>query len=134
MKINVKEPMGWLTATVIFIGLGIGLAACAASPAQEAQEASDTERLLAAAGFRKQLADTPEKLDDLKARTQRKMVPHERDGKDYYTYADATHCKCMYIGDKEAHSRYLGLSSQEEMEQWKPMNPTMDWSTWGPGQ
>lgn len=131
MKINTKEPMGWLKATVIFIGLGIGLAGCAAS---RAQEASNTERLLDAAGFRKQLADTPEKMNDLKARTQYKMVSHERNGKDYYTYADATHCKCMYIGDKAAHNRYLGLSSQEEMEQLRPFNPDFDWGTWGPGQ
>ncbi|MGZ8945862.1 MAG: hypothetical protein ACXW1W_10620, partial [Methylococcaceae bacterium] len=56
------------------------LISCAAIKAQNAE---DKEQLLAAAGFKMQLADTPEKLAHLKTLTQQKIVTHEKDGKNY---------------------------------------------------
>lgn len=56
---------------------GALLTACAA---MKAEEATSKEQLLAAAGFKMQLANTPEKLAHLKSLTQQKIVVHEKDG------------------------------------------------------
>ena len=73
--------------------VSILLTACAA---MKAEEATSKEQLLAAAGFKMQSADTPEKLAHLKTLTQQKIVVHEKDGINYYVYADATTCQCVY--------------------------------------
>ena len=70
----------------LFKGVGIAvigalLSACAA---MKAEEATSKEQLLAAAGFKMQLANTPEKLAHLKTLTQQKIVVHEKDGINYY--------------------------------------------------
>lgn len=119
----------------LFIGLIITLTACAAL---QNQEAMDTERLLSAAGFRIRLADTPEKLDHLKSLTQRKLVQHERNGRVYYIYADARHCKCLYAGNEEAYQRYQKLALDKQIAEDRRMaaemneDAAMNWGLWGP--
>ncbi|MSP28606.1 MAG: hypothetical protein EXR80_09460 [Methylococcales bacterium] len=63
------------------------LTACAA---MKADEAKSKEQLLAAAGFKMQLANTPAKMAHLKTLQQQKIVTHVKDGINYYVYADAT--------------------------------------------
>ena len=122
-------------AVVLVIGLGICLAGCAAIRNAKAME---TERMLAAAGFQMKMADTPEKLARLETMTQRKLVPHQKDGKVYYAYADATTCKCLYVGTEQAYQRYqdLLLKKQiaDEQMQAAEMNQdaAMNWDSWGP--
>ena len=96
------------------------------------------ERLLAASGFQMRLADTPQKLDHLKSMTQRKLVLHQHDDKIYYVYADATSCKCLYVGNEKAYDRYQKLALQKKIadEQRRAAemneNAPMNWGLWGP--
>ena len=69
------------------------LVACAG---MEAEKAVKTEELLAAAGFQLKLADTPDQMAHVQTLTQHQLVPHQKDGKVYYVYADAITCKCLY--------------------------------------
>lgn len=70
----------------------------------------EMEKLLKAAGFKMGVADTPEKLAELKKLPQRKILPHEDTGKIVYIYADAENCKCAYAGDEEAYKKYQKLA------------------------
>lgn len=107
---SVSAVAGAMRSTVIVIGLGMILAGCAVI---QGQKAIQMERLLAAAGFQMRLADSPEKLRHLKTLTQRKLVPHQRDGRVYYVYADATSCQCLYVGTEKAYQRYQRLALQQ---------------------
>jgi predicted MarR family transcription regulator len=112
------------------------LISCAAIKAQNAE---DKEQLLAAAGFKMQLADTPEKQAHLKTLTQQKIVTHEKDGKNYYVYADATTCQCLYIGQDSNYQNFQQLQLQKNIAQEQQMsaemneNAAMNWGMWGPG-
>jgi len=127
-----KNGLKWI---IVLAGLALGLSACAAI---QNQNAMDTERLLAASGFQMRLADTPDKLDHLKTLTQRKLVPHQHQGKLYYVYADAAACQCIYIGNEQAYQRYQKLALQKEIAEEQRMaaemnaNASMNWGLWGP--
>jgi hypothetical protein len=115
---------------------GALLTACAA---MKAEEATGKEQLLAAAGFKMQLANTPEKLAHLKSLTQQKIVVHEKNGINYYVYADATTCQCIYIGQDANYQNYQQLQTQKNIAQEQQMtaemneNAAMNWDMWGPG-
>jgi len=118
--------------------LAVWLLTFSSCAAIQNQNAIDTERLLAASGFQMRLADSPEKLAHLQTLTQRKLVPHQHDGKIYYIYADATSCQCVYIGNEKAYQRYQQLALQREIAQEQRMtaemnaDAAMNWGLWGP--
>lgn len=122
-------------------GVSIAIMSCflISCAAIKAQNAEDKEQLLAAAGFKMQLADTPEKLAHLKTLTQQKIVMHEKDGKNYYVYADATTCQCLYIGQDSNYQNFQQLQLQKNIAQEQQMsaemneNAAMNWGMWGPG-
>ncbi|HEY7206288.1 MAG TPA: hypothetical protein VIA61_18420 [Methylomirabilota bacterium] len=114
--------------------LVLAVAGCAAIRGHDAR---DTEEVLAAAGFHMKLADTPEKLARLQTLTPQKLVPHQRNGKVYFVYADPDFCKCLYAGTEQNYQEYqrLGLQKRLADEQlmaaqdnlYAPMN----WEAWG---
>jgi hypothetical protein len=120
-------------SVALFVAL---LTACAA---MKAEEATSKEQLLAAAGFKMQLANTPEKLAHLKTLTQQKIVVHEKDGINYYVYADATTCQCVYIGQDANYQNFQQLQVQKNIVQDQKMtaemneDAAMNWGMWGPG-
>ena len=73
----------------------------------------------------------------LETMTQRKLVPHEKDGKPFFVYADALECKCVYAGTEQAHQRFQQLAiqqklaNQEEMTAAMNEDAAMDWGGWG---
>ncbi len=75
----------------------------------------DMEKLLTASGFKIGVADTPQKLAELKKLPQREVVPHEDGGTLVYIYADAKNCKCAYAGDEEAYKKYLKLTQAKQI-------------------
>ena len=127
------RPLKGVSIIAILSGF---LMSCAAITAQNAE---DKEQLLAAAGFKMQLADTPEKLAHLKTLTQQKIVTHEKDGKNYYVYADATTCQCLYIGQDSNYQNFQQLQIQKNIAQEQQMSAemnddgAMNWGMWGPG-
>jgi hypothetical protein len=123
-----KDRMTWLKSMAIITVLGIALVGCAAI---EKSDATDTEQLLAAAGFIMKPADTPEKLAHLNTLTQLKVVPHDRNGKVYYVYADAADCQCLYAGNQEAYQRYENLTVKQNIAEMNEA-ASMDWGMWGP--
>ena len=123
-------------AAFVLIGFTVALASCAAI---QNADAIDTERLLSASGFQMRFADTPKKLDHVKSMTQRKLVPHKRDNKTYYVYADATSCKCLYVGNEKAYQSYQKLLIQKNIAANRRMlaeitneDASMNWGLWGP--
>ena len=96
------------------------------------------EQLLSASGFQMKLADTPEKVAHLQTLTAQKLVPHTRDGKVYYVYADPEFCKCMFVGNEGAYQKYQDLALKEKLSQERlnaaamNENAAMNWGMWGP--
>ena len=113
--------------------LAVSLVSCAAT---KGRQKADMGKLLSSAGFKKAVADTPEKLDQMKKLPQRKLVPHQEGDKIFYIYADVEKCKCAYAGDEEAYKRYQKLthkreiSEQERREGAKEQQRQMDWGDW----
>jgi len=129
--------------TVLFLSLLI--TSCAMI---ENQWASKTEQELIAAGFITKLANSPEKLEKLKSMKQRAIVLHERDGKNFYVYANAN-INCMYVGDDKAYQKYQTIQLNQELaekaeqtaadnraaasyNQAAAVQNSMDWGMWGP--
>jgi len=115
---------------LVIILLAVG---CLKSPNQKA---IDTERLLAASGFKMRLADTPEKLSHIKGLAQRQILAHKSEGELLYVYVDAEHCQCVYAGSKEAYRRYQDLALQKKLVAEDRLNAErnqpreMDWGEW----
>ena len=107
--------------------MAILLAGCAAI---EKQDTKDTEQLLSAAGFNIKLADTPEKLASLQVMKQHKVVRRElSNGQLRFLYADATVCRCLYVGDEQAYQQYQKLAVQQEnalMDQQAALDSALD--------
>ena len=101
-------------------------------------ETVDTEQLLAAAGFKMKLADTPEKLAHLQTLTQHTLVSHPKDGGVAFVYADASVCQCMYVGNQKAYQEYQRLAVEKKIAEDKRMaaemnvDAGMNWNMWGP--
>jgi len=95
-----------------------------------------TEQLLTAAGFRKKVADTPEKLAHIEMLTPaRKLVEHRRDGQLYYVYADPDLCKCLYVGTPTQYQ--LALEKRLANEELVALQEHQDddailWGLWAP--
>ena len=123
-----KERMTWLKSIAVITVLGIVLAGCAA---MQKSETTDTEQMLAAAGFNMRPADTPAKLAHLQSLTQRKLISHDRDGKVYFVFADADFCKCLYAGNQENYQSYESLSVKKNIAEMNEAAP-MNWDLWGP--
>lgn len=94
-------------------------------------EAMGTERKLAAAGFQMKFATTQAQIAKTASLPQYKLTPSPGpDGATRFVWADATDCKCVYVGTEAAYDRYRRL----EMEQRIAENEeaaSMDWDGWG---
>lgn len=114
------------------LGLVLTLSACASIGAQ------DTENMLAAAGFSMKNADTPAKLANLKTMPQNKVFVQTQKGKNYYVYADAAQCQCLYVGNETAYQNYQqiriqkNIASEQLMAAEMNQEAMMDWGAWGP--
>ena len=126
--LSLKAIMSILAATI-----ALSFFSCASTGTSEKDK---TEKLLKASGFKMGLADTKEKLDQLKKLPQRKVFSHQEGDKIFYIYADAENCQCAYSGDEEAYSRYQKLthekrlSEEEQREALKDERRQMDLNDW----
>ena len=106
----------------------LALAGCATI---RRQQATDTEQLLAAAGFQMRLADTPERLAHLDTIPPLKLVPRDTDGNIVYTFSDPQGCHCLYVGGPKEYSKYRQLRVQRAIDASNRAAAT-DWGPWGP--
>ena len=115
--------------------LTLWLAGCVTDQYKETSRDSDvfeTQRLLAEAGFKKEPADTPEKLAQLKTKAQGAVTPQVRDGSIHYVYADATYCQCLYVGTAQAYQRYVNLAKVERTTKRRQQAKKWYWyENWG---
>lgn len=91
------------------IGTALVLSACGL-------KVSNTEYLLSQAGFRKVLADTPQKTEHIQTVAAHKLIRRKGvDGKaPYYVYADPNYCQCMYVGSESQYATYKTLVQQQD--------------------
>ncbi|MCF8031555.1 MAG: hypothetical protein K9K66_01825 [Desulfarculaceae bacterium] len=110
---------------------------CATAQKQHAQE---TGEVLITADFEIQNADTPAQKAHLNSLPQHKIFKIKRQGKDWYVYADAKGCGCLYVGDYEDYQRYKDQAwehylqtGQERLEYVSGDRKTSGgWNDWGP--
>ena len=132
-----KGRIGWV-GTMLAAVLVLALAGCAAVQEVKENEAASKEQLLAAAGFKMKLADTPKKMAHLKTLPQRTLLSIERNGKVYYIYADSLNCQCVYVGNQAAYQRFQQLQVERQIANEQRMTAQMnyqanfDWGLYGP--
>jgi hypothetical protein len=97
-----------------------------------------TENLLSAAGFRTIVANTPQRQQHLKTLPPNKVVLVQRNGKNYYVYADPAHYQ-IYVGNPSQYQQYQQLRLARNLAQDQlataelSQQATMDWGmVWGP--
>jgi hypothetical protein len=103
-----KVALGCLLSLV---AVGLLITGCASQ-----QTAFQTQLDLGSCGFQWKVAETPEKLKQLEALPQRKLLRHEKNGKFYYIYADVRDCKCVYVGDEKAFQQYKQFVFQQRQD------------------
>ena len=124
----------------IFRGLNIiGAIALLAVVLGCAANTQSTENLLSAAGFRTIVANTPQRQQHLKTLPANKVVLVQRNGKNYYVYADPANNQ-IYVGNPSQYQQYQQLRLARNLAQDQlataelNQQATMDWGmVWGPG-
>jgi hypothetical protein len=101
-----------------------GLGGCALLALVRQQQASLMEQRLAAAGFQKLVADTPEKMTRLDALQPYTLGSTVRHGKTTWYYADPN-CRCAYVGGDAVHGRY---QANERAGADERANPPTTWA------
>ena len=89
-----------------------------------------TENLLSAAGFRTIVADTPQRQEQLKALPPDRVTLVQRNGKNYYVYADPAHNQ-IYVGNSSQHQKYQQLRQANNLAE--DQLETAHLNSWGPG-
>ena len=87
-------------------------------------EAASTEQLLAAAGFQRRPADSPEQREGLTTMPPLKLVARSKDGNVVYTYSDPANCRCLYVGGAKEYAKYQHLAVEQEVRR------EADWEPW----
>jgi len=123
--------MKWVSVLVT-AGLALAVAGCAS----QQQLVGQKEDLLAAAGFRVRVADTPQRLAAMKSLPPNKFVTSVRDGRPIYKYADPLVCRCVYFGTQQNWDAYrqevLAQQLANEAQMTAFMNEqAWDWGPWG---
>lgn len=88
--------------------------------------AIENERMLLAAGFKKQMADTPELQQQIEQMQQGEVFSKTENDIVSYYYADAKDCQCLFTGTVEDFQRYRELKPVE-YEAERSYNPSLDW-------
>ena len=101
------------TRLVVFAAAVLTVSGCATI---RGHEASSTERLLTAAGFQIQRADTPARMHDLAVVPPLKITAQSADGAVRYTYADPYGCRCLYVGGPKEYSAYQRLANEQQLD------------------
>ena len=95
--------------------------------------AHDAEQLLAAAGFKMQLADTVDQQRG-DAGPPYRLMSRTKDGAVEYTYADPENCKCVYVGGSKEYSEYQRLATERRIARERRWVAEDGWGTrnyWG---
>jgi hypothetical protein len=123
--------MSRLAMVIKFALLG-GLVTISGCASVRQREAADTGRLLTAAGFQQRLADSPERLAQLRTMPPLKLMARNEDGRVVYTFADPESCRCLYVGGAKEYATYQQLAVQHEVrrEVDAGSEPSRLWGAW----
>jgi hypothetical protein len=101
--------------------------------------ASEKEGQLAAAGFTRLQADSPERVQKLQALPQNTIVYSQRKKGNYYIYADYAGCGCALVGNETAFQQYQQIRAANNIAQMQETTALLnaeaatDWGgAWGP--
>jgi|SRR5271165_2374047 len=101
--------------------------------------APEKEGQLAAAGFVRMQADTPQKIAKLQALPQNTIVYTQRKKGNYYIYADAAGCGCAFVGNDAAYQQFQQVRAANNIAQMQETTALLnaeaasDWGgAWGP--
>jgi hypothetical protein len=130
--------MNRMTRPTLFLAavlLGaLGATACQTTPPDVAAH----EDNLAAAGFEKKIADTPERQAMLHRLPIDQFVVRQNGSSVHYIYADPIVCGCLYVGTQDAFDQYrqnqqmANLANQEQMIAQMYEDSAWSWGAWGP--
>ena len=73
------------------------------------------EDMLAAAGFRIQPANTPERIQSLQTLPPNRFVQEQLHGQEVWVYADPIVCRCLYVGTPQNYQYYHQLNFQQNI-------------------
>jgi outer membrane murein-binding lipoprotein Lpp len=119
-----------MSRTTTLLAVILALAYLSGCAAIQRSDAMDTERSLAAAGFQMKFARTPEQIAKANELPQRSLTPTPGpDGTNRFVWADATYCKCIYVGTEAAYDRYRKLQIKQEIAENEEM-ASMNWGAW----
>jgi hypothetical protein len=83
----------------------LAIAACAS-------KVETKENILLASGFRSATPTTPAQLALLKKLPPHRLAETTYKGATAWVYADPTICRCLYVGDRNAHDLYVKKVAQ----------------------
>jgi hypothetical protein len=117
---------------LLILAASVSLTGCATL---QRSWAGNTEQLLAAAGFKMQLADTPEQQQQLAAMPAYRLSNQPKGDSVEYAYADPTTCKCVYVGGPKEYAAYQRLMTQQQnaQERLRIEENSINWAPWAPG-
>jgi hypothetical protein len=101
------------------LGGALGVSACSSTQL--------TEGWLAKAGFRQMPADTPAKLAHLQTLPEHQLVARDYKGQRYYVYADASGCRCLYIGGSQQYQTFQQLMVEKSQENKAALEEATNW-------
>jgi hypothetical protein len=122
-----------LLLTAVLLG-ALAASACPTTPPDVAAH----EDTLAAAGFEKKIADTPERQAMLQRLPIDQFVVRQNGSSVHYIYADPIVCGCLYVGTQDAFDQYrqnqqmANLANQEQMIAQMYEDSAWSWGAWGP--
>jgi len=95
-------------------------------------EARDTEKLLAAAGFKPQPIDAAG-TDVAGATPAYQLVGRLKDGILQYSFADPDRCRCRYVGGSSEYAEYGRLATERRLDEkrWRAAEDAWDRNSWG---
>jgi len=118
----------------IFTGLNLIGAIALVALALGCANTQRTENLLSAAGFRTIIANTPQRQQHLQTLPPDKVTLVQRNGKNYYVYADPAHWQIL-VGTPSQYQQYQQLRLANNLAQDQlataQMN-SMNRGMWGP--
>lgn len=127
-----------LICAALVLCLALTLSACAGRNSQEATQ--QTDYLLISSGFTAIQANTTQRVEHLRSLPQHHILHLVRNGKDYYLWADAEDCQCLWVGDWNQYQRFKklgwemynqgGQNRLDLMDGWDTGH--VDWDMWGP--
>jgi hypothetical protein len=87
-------------------------------------------RALAADGFQKRPADTPERREMLSRLPVNHFVQRFDGSTITYIYSDPTVCNCIYVGTQSAYNNYKAVRQSVVIYSYE--GAPSDWNAWGP--